>query len=54
MEYQEFTGKTLSDAVTNALIALETSRDNLEYEVIEKEVTDFLELVQEMQKSEQN
>lgn len=36
MEYQEFTGKTLSDAVTNALIALETSRDNLEYEVIEK------------------
>ena len=30
MEYQEFTGKTLSDAVTNALIALETSRDNLE------------------------
>ena len=42
MEYQEFTGKTLSDAVTNALIALETSRDNLEYEVIEKGSNGFL------------
>lgn len=38
----EFTGKTLSDAVTNALIALETSRDNLEYEVIEKGSNGFL------------
>ena len=42
MEYQEFTGKTLSDAVTNALIALETSSDNLEYEVIEKGSNGFL------------
>lgn len=42
MEYQEFTGKTLSDAVTNALIALETNRDNLEYEVIEKGSNGFL------------
>lgn len=42
MKYQEFTGKTLSDAVTNALIALETSRDNLEYEVIEKGSNGFL------------
>lgn len=42
MEYQEITGKTLSDAVTNALIALETSRDNLEYEVIEKGSNGFL------------
>lgn len=42
MEYQEFTGKTLSDAVTNALIALETSRDNLEYEVIKKGSNGFL------------
>lgn len=42
MEYQEFTGKTLSDAVTNALIALETSRDNLEHEVIEKGSNGFL------------
>ena len=42
MEYQEFTGKTLSDAVTNALIAMETSRDNLEYEVIEKGSNGFL------------
>lgn len=42
MEFQEFTGKTLNDAVTNALIGLETSRDNLEYEVIDKGSSGFL------------
>lgn len=42
MEYQEFTGKTLNDAVTNALIGLETTRDNLEYDVIEKGSNGFL------------
>ena len=42
MEYQEFTAKTVNDAVTNALIALETTRDNLEYEVIEKGSNGFL------------
>lgn len=35
MEYQEFTGKTVNDAITNALVGLQTTRDNLEYEVIE-------------------
>lgn len=42
MEFQEFTGKTLNDAVTNALIGLETPRDNLEYEVIDKGSSGFL------------
>ena len=42
MEFQEFTGKTLNDAVTNALVGLETSRDNLEYEVIDKGSNGFL------------
>ncbi len=42
MEYQEFTAKTVNDAVTNALIALETTRDNLEYEVVEKGSNGFL------------
>ena len=42
MEFQEFTGKTLSDAVTNALLALETSRENLDYEVIDKGSNGFL------------
>lgn len=36
MEYQEFTGKTLDEAVTNAMVGLETTSDNLEYEIIDK------------------
>ena len=36
MEFQEFTGKTVNDAITNALVALETTSDNIEYEVISK------------------
>lgn len=35
MEFKEFTGKTVDDALTSAAIELETTRDNLEYEVIE-------------------
>jgi len=42
MEFQEFTGKTLNDAVTNALVGLETTRDNLEYEVVDKGSNGFL------------
>ncbi len=34
MEKKEFTGKTVNDAVTNALIAFETTSDNIEYDVI--------------------
>ena len=35
MEFKEFTGKTVDDALTSATIELETTSDNLEYEVIE-------------------
>ncbi|MCF0142065.1 MAG: protein jag [Parasporobacterium sp.] len=36
MEYREFTGKTVDDAITEALIALETTSDKLEYEVVQE------------------
>jgi len=41
-EWKEFTAKTVDEAVTNAKVALETSSDNFEYEVIEKESKGFL------------
>lgn len=34
MEKKEFSGKTVSDALTNALIQLETTSENVEYEVV--------------------
>lgn len=37
--------KTVDDAITEALIQLGVTSDCLEYEVIEKEVPDFLESV---------
>ena len=43
-EWIEVTGKTVDDAVTEALIRLETTSDNIEYEVIEKESSGFLGL----------
>lgn len=36
MEFKEFKGKTVDDALTEALIALETTSDKVEYEVIEE------------------
>lgn len=36
MEFIEITGKSLEEAITNACVKLETSSDNIEYEVIEK------------------
>ncbi len=42
MDYIEITGKTVEDAITNALIKLETTSDRIEYEVIEKGSTGFL------------
>ena len=36
MEFVEFSGKTVDDALTNALVALGTTSDQIEYEVIEK------------------
>lgn len=42
MEYIEVTGRTIDDALTNACLKLETTSDNIEYEVIEKGSTGFL------------
>ena len=36
MEFVEFRGKTVDDALTNALVSLGTTSDQIEYEVIEK------------------
>ncbi|NLK28216.1 MAG: protein jag [Clostridiales bacterium] len=42
MEWKEFTAKTVDEALTNAMIELETTAENLEYEIIEKETSGFL------------
>ena len=36
MEYIQVSGKTVDEALTNALVQLETTSDNVEYEVIDK------------------
>ena len=43
-EWKEFTAKTVDEALTNALVQLETTSDKVEYEVIEKESTGILGL----------
>ena len=35
MEFKEFSGKTVDEAITEATIALETTSDKIEYEVVE-------------------
>lgn len=45
MEYIECTGKTVEDAVQEACIKLSSTRENVEYEVIEKETSGFLGLI---------
>lgn len=42
MEWKEFVAKTVDEALTNAMLELETTAENLEYEVIEKETNGFL------------
>ena len=42
MEWKEFTAKTVDEALTNAMLELGTTADNLYYEVIEKETSGFL------------
>ncbi|MEG0805982.1 MAG: RNA-binding cell elongation regulator Jag/EloR [Lachnospiraceae bacterium] len=42
MEFKEFTAKTVDDAITNALIELGITSDQIEYEVIEKGSSGFL------------
>ena len=42
MDWREITGKTVDEALTNAMLELGTTIDHLEYEVIEKETSGFL------------
>ena len=42
MEYLEFSAKTVEDAITEALISLGTTSDQINYEVIDKGSTGFL------------
>ena len=42
MEFTKFTGKTVDDAITEALVSLGITSDQLEYEVVEKGSTGFL------------
>ncbi len=43
-DWVEFTGKTVNDAITEATIALNTTSDKIEYEVIEKESNGILNI----------
>lgn len=45
MDYIEVKGKTVEDAITNALIQLETTSDKIEYEIIEKGSNGFFGLI---------
>ena len=44
MEWLDFTAKSVDEALTEALIQLKTTSDNVEYEVIERESSGFLGL----------
>lgn len=43
-EWKEYTAKTVDEALTNALVEIGTTSDNIEYEVIEKETAGLLGL----------
>ena len=42
MEFKEFTGKTVSDALTNATVSLGVTSSEIKYEVVEEGSTGFL------------
>jgi spoIIIJ-associated protein len=42
MDWKEITAKTVDEALTNAMLELGTTIDNMEYEIIEKETSGFL------------
>ena len=44
MEYKEFTGKTVDDALTNATVKLGVTSDQIKYEVVEEGSSGFLGL----------
>ncbi|MCH5267552.1 MAG: protein jag [Lachnospiraceae bacterium] len=43
-EWQEFSAKTVNEALTNAVVQLETTSDKLDYEVVERESSGLLGL----------
>ena len=44
-EWMEFTGKSVEETLTQALLELNTTTDHIEYEIIEKESKGFLGLI---------
>lgn len=42
MEYKEFTGKSVDDAITNATVSLGVTSDQIKYEVVEEGSSGFL------------
>ena len=42
MEFKEFTGKTVADALTNATVSLGVTSDQIKYEVVEEGSSGFL------------
>ena len=42
MEYKEYSGKTVDDAITDASLDLGVTSDELDYEIVEKESSGFL------------
>lgn len=51
MDFIEFTGKTVDDALTNALVEFGVTSDQIDYDVLEKAVQDSLDLTVNRQKS---
>ena len=43
-EWKEFSAKTVDEALTNALVSLETTSDKVEYEIVEEEKSGILGL----------
>ncbi len=44
MEWREFTAKTVDEALTSALLDMETTSEKVEYEVVERESSKLLGL----------
>ena len=51
MDFIEFTGKTVDDALTNALVEFGVTSDQIDYDVLEKGSSGFLDLTVNRQKS---
>ena len=47
MEYIEVSARTVDDAITEALVKLRATSDQIEYEVIQKGITGFLRIARQ-------